>query len=74
MQVEIRQKTYLLLATRLFLVIIFIFLTRFLPNAWTDFHDIFRDGRYWSGIEIIESDFGYVTSDLNYGRFSGGLK
>ena len=32
-------------------------LTRFLRDAWTDFHEIFRDGRYWSGIENVEPDF-----------------
>ena len=39
------------------IIIIIIFLTRFLRDAWTDFHEIFRDGRYWSGIENVEPDF-----------------
>ena len=32
-------------------------LTRFLRDAWTDFHEIFREGRYWAGIENVEPDF-----------------
>ena len=50
----------------LFLLIIFFFLTPFLQNAWTDFHEIFRDNVYWPG--KTENIFSYddVTSGLRY--------
>ena len=48
----------------------FFFLTRFLQNAWTDFHEIFRDGVYWS--RKTENNFSCddVTSGPRYRRFS----
>ena len=59
-------------ATRscLVLIIIFLLLTPFLKNAWTDFHEIFRDGVYWS--RKTENNFSYddVTSGPRYSRFS----
>ena len=54
----------------LLLLLFFFFLTRFLQNAWTDFHEIFRDGVYWSS--KIENNFSCddVTSGPRYWRFS----
>ena len=48
----------------------YFFLTRFLQNAWTDFHEIFRDGVYWS--RKTENNFSCddVTSGPSYWRFS----
>ena len=37
--------------------LVIISLTQFLPNAQTDFHEIFRDGRYQSGVDNLEPDF-----------------
>ena len=71
---RLQWKTLLLFFGFFFPIIIFNFLTRFLPNTWTDFHEIFRDGRYCSGIEIVEPDFWYVTSGLKNGRFNGFLE
>ena len=44
----------------------FFFLTSFLQNAWTDFHEIFRDGVYWS--KKTENNFSCddVTSGSRY--------
>ena len=60
----IGRKTYSLLATRsclvIIIIIIFLFLTPFLENAWTDFHEIFRDGVYWSS--LAENIFFVMTS------------
>ena len=42
------------------LLLLFFFLTRFLQNAWTDFHEIFRDGVYWS--RKTENNFCVMTS------------
>ena len=49
--------------------LLFFFLTRFFQNAWTDFHEIFRDGIYWS--RNTENNFSCddVTSGLSYWRF-----
>ena len=54
---RLQRKTLLLFFGFFFPIIIIILLTRFLRDAWTDFHEIFRDGRYWSGIENVEPDF-----------------
>ena len=57
---RLQRKTLLLFFGFFFpiiIIIIIIFLTRFLRDAWTDFHEIFRDGRYWPGIENVEPDF-----------------
>ena len=43
-----------------FSFILFFFLSRFLKNAWTDFHEIFRDGVYWS--RKTENNFRVMTS------------
>ena len=53
-----------------FSFILFFFLSRFLKNAWTDFHEIFRDGVYWS--RKTENNFSCddVTSGPRYWRFS----
>ena len=50
--------------------LVFFFLTRFLQNALTDFHEIFRDGVYWS--RKTENIFSCddVISGLRYWRFS----
>ena len=63
------QRKTLLLFFGFFFLYIF-FLTRFLQNAWTDFHDIFRDGVYWS--RKTEKYFlcDDVTSGPRYWRFS----
>ena len=45
------------------IIIIFFFLTRFLQNALKDFHEIFRDGVYWS--EKTENNFS--CDDVNSG-------
>ena len=53
-----------------FIIIISFFLTRFLRNAWTDFHEIFRDGVYWSSLAEISFSSDDVTSGRRYWRFS----
>ena len=66
-----QRKTLLLFFGFFFLyIIIFFFLTRFLQNAWTDFHEIFRDGVYWS--RKTENNFSCddVTSGPRYWQFS----
>ena len=68
---KIRRKTYSLLATRSFLNIInFLFLTPFLKNALTDFHEILKVGVYWS----IKNETTFWcdddTSGPRYWRFS----
>ena len=52
------------------IIIIFLLLTPFLKNAWTDFHEIFRDGVYWS--RKTENNFSCddVTSGPRNRRFS----
>ena len=57
-------------ATRSCLVIIIFFLTRFLQNAWTDFHEIFRDGVCWSSLAETNFSSHDVTSGPSYRRFS----
>ena len=70
-QGPIGRKTSSLLATRSCLVIIIIlFLTRFLQNAWTDFHEIFRNGVYWSSLAETNFLSHDVTSGPSYRRFS----
>ena len=44
----------------------FFFLTRELKNAWTDFHEIFRDGVYWSSLDKKKFSCADVTSGLRY--------
>ena len=65
-----QRKTLLLFFGFFFFIILFFFLTRFLQNAWTDFHEIFRDSVYWS--RKIENNFSCdgVTSGWRYWRFS----
>jgi len=48
------------------LLLFFFFLTRFLQNAWTDFHEIFRDGVYWSSLDKNNFSCDDVTSGLSY--------
>ena len=52
------------------LLLLFLFLTRFLQNVWTDLHEIFRDSVYWS--RKTENNFSCddVTSGRRYWRFS----
>ena len=44
----------------IFFFFFFFFLTPFLLNAWTDFHEIFRDGVYW--YRKTEINFREMTS------------
>ena len=52
-----------------FIIIISFFLTRFLRNVWTDFHEIFRDGVYWFSLAEISFSSDDVTSGPRYWRF-----
>ena len=53
-----------------FLLLFFYLSNSIFPKRVDEFYEILRDGRYCSGIEIVESDFLYVTSSLKNGRFN----
>ena len=54
---------------RFLFLIIFFFLTRFLRNARTYFHEIFRDGVYWSRKAKNNFSWDDFTSSRRYWRF-----
>ena len=51
------------------LLLLFFFVTRFLQNAWTDFHEIFRDGVSWPRKTKNNFSCDDITSVLRFDNF-----